>query len=88
MRFRSVLYSLSVRYILKLSFNIRLGLPCAFFPLILPTKTSVHLSSPPFVLHAPPPISLRNCRKQEEGYNLILMISSLFPLLDFSTNYI
>ena len=42
--------------ILILSPDLCLGLTSGLFPSGFPTKPCLHLSSPPYVLHAPPPI--------------------------------
>ena len=47
-------HSTSWRSILKLSSYLCLGLPSGLFPSGFPTKTCIHLSSPPYVLHSPP----------------------------------
>jgi len=44
----------SLRSILILSFHLRLGLKVASFPQVSPPESCRHLSSPPYVLHAPP----------------------------------
>ena len=42
-----------------LSFHLCLGLPINFFPSVFTTKSFIHQSSSPFVLHAPPNLTLR-----------------------------
>jgi len=44
----------SWRAILILSSHLCLGLPSGLFPQISPPKPCIHLSSPPYMLHAPP----------------------------------